>query len=67
MPLTVVENTLLVKSARSLVTVATELSSLSFVAYLFLRNKKVNLRNYNALCVSVCLCLSMVFLEVRKI
>ena len=34
MPLTVIEHTLLVKSARSLFTVATELSSLSFVAYL---------------------------------
>jgi hypothetical protein len=60
MPLTVIEHTLLVKSARSLVTVATELSSLSFVAYLLVWNKKVKLRNYNVLCVcvilSVCAC-----------
>jgi hypothetical protein len=34
MPLTFIEHTLFVNSARSLVTVATELSSLSFVAYL---------------------------------
>jgi hypothetical protein len=33
MPLTVIEHTHFFKSARSLVTVATELSSLSFVAY----------------------------------
>jgi len=34
MPLMVIEHTLFVKSARSLDTVATELSSLSFLAYL---------------------------------
>jgi hypothetical protein len=34
LPLTVIEHTILVKSARSLVTVAIELSSLSFVAYI---------------------------------
>jgi hypothetical protein len=34
MPLKVIEHTLLVTSARILVTVATELSSLAFVAYI---------------------------------
>jgi len=59
MPLTVIEHTLLVKSCRSLVTVATELSSLLFVTYLLVWNKKANLRNYNALCVCVCVCVCM--------